>query len=85
MPAPTSDLPAPGRALRDLRRASGLSQEQLGERVGLSQSTISAIERGELDPSRGALVRVLDVLGVPADQRGTFLAPEASMPSSEAA
>lgn len=34
-----------GPAFRSLRRAKGWSQAELGERVGLSQERISAIER----------------------------------------
>ena len=37
------------RRLRDARRASGLSQAQLAERVGLTQGRIAQLERG--DPS----------------------------------
>jgi transcriptional regulator with XRE-family HTH domain len=36
-----------GNRIRALRRQRGLSQEQLGELVGFSQSKISKIERGE--------------------------------------
>ena len=35
--------------LRDARKASGLSQAQLAERVGLTQGRIAQLERG--DPS----------------------------------
>jgi transcriptional regulator with XRE-family HTH domain len=40
------DLLALGRALRQLRQRRGLSQEQLGERVGIHAGYISRIERG---------------------------------------
>jgi transcriptional regulator with XRE-family HTH domain len=40
------DLLALGRALRQLRRQQGLSQEQLAERVGIHAGYISRIERG---------------------------------------
>ena len=35
------------RRLRDARRASGLTQEQLAERLGQTQSFVSKCERGE--------------------------------------
>ena len=38
-----------GERVRKYRRQKGLSQEQLGERVGFSQSKISKIERGDWD------------------------------------
>jgi len=34
-----------GRALQSARRAAGLTQAQLGARVGLSQARLSALER----------------------------------------
>lgn len=40
-----------GTALRGLRREAGLSQEQLAERLGTSQSKISRLERGEQSAS----------------------------------
>ncbi len=36
-----------GTQLRKLREHSGLTQEQLGERAGLSANAISSLERGE--------------------------------------
>ncbi len=38
-----------GDRIRALRRQRGLSQEQLGELVGFSQSKISKIENGDWD------------------------------------
>ena len=38
-----------GERVRKYRRQKGLSQEQLGEIVGFSQSKISKIERGDWD------------------------------------
>lgn len=37
----------PGNRIRDVRRAAGLSQGELGRRVGLSQGQISNIENGD--------------------------------------
>ncbi|MQY13084.1 hypothetical protein SRB5_32240 [Streptomyces sp. RB5] len=37
--------------VRDLRRARGLSQEQLGRELGVSRQTINAIEQGRYAPS----------------------------------
>ena len=37
--------------IRLLRREKGLSQQALGERVGVSRQTISQIERGDCSPS----------------------------------
>lgn len=40
-----------GRRIRDLRRASGLTQEVLADRIGKAVQSISAIERGAYGPS----------------------------------
>ncbi len=37
--------------IRDLREKRGLTQEQLGEKVGVSRQAINAIETGKFDPS----------------------------------
>lgn len=51
-------------ALRDLRRASGLSGARLAERCQISQSKISRIETGRLLPSIFDVERVLTALSV---------------------
>lgn len=45
--------------LRALRKAQGLSQQQLGERLGLSQSRIARIER---EPGSVSVAQFLGVL-----------------------
>jgi putative transcriptional regulator len=37
--------------LRELREAKGWSQQELGERLGVSRQTIISIEKGKYDPS----------------------------------
>lgn len=37
--------------VRELREQAGLTQRQLGERVGVSRQAINAIETGKFDPS----------------------------------
>jgi len=44
--------------VRRLREEKGLSQEQLAERVGVSQSMITYIERGLKQPSVAVLKRI---------------------------
>lgn len=55
------------RALRELRRASGLSGERLAARCALSQSKISRIETGRILPSVIDVQRMLDALEVSAE------------------
>ena len=57
-----------------LRRAAGLSQQQLAERSGLSRMTVQRTEGGDLDPRFSTLAEMARVLGleliaVPADLR----------------
>ena len=53
-----------GGRLRALRAARGLSQRELARRVGVPNSTISLIESNTINPSVGALKRILDGLPI---------------------
>jgi transcriptional regulator with XRE-family HTH domain len=55
-----------GRALREFREQKGLSQEQLAEAAGLDRSFISLVERGIQSPNIVVLLRIAEVLKVPA-------------------
>ncbi len=37
--------------VKELRETSGLTQKELGEKVGVSRQAINAIETGKFDPS----------------------------------
>jgi transcriptional regulator with XRE-family HTH domain len=52
-----------GQRLRFIRERAGLSQRSLATKTGVPNSTISLIESGKMNPSVGALRRVLD--GIP--------------------
>jgi putative transcriptional regulator len=51
-------------SLRERRKAAGLSQEQLAERLGVSRQTIISIERERFDPSLELAFRLAAVFGV---------------------
>ena len=53
-----------GSLLRQVREARGLSQRQLAKRAGISNATISLIESNAVNPSVGALKRVLDAVPI---------------------
>lgn len=53
----------PNRIL-ELRRAAGLSQEELAFRVGVSKMQISGMERGKRELSLTMMRRLADALGV---------------------
>ncbi|WP_434287221.1 cupin domain-containing protein [Celeribacter sp. SCSIO 80788] len=59
----TSDDLALGHRLRVVRERAGLSQRSLATKVGVPNSTISLIESGKMNPSVGALHKIL--AGVP--------------------
>lgn len=52
-----------GGRLRELREAQGLTTTQLGERCGLSHSTISKVENGKWSVSLDILSKVCQALG----------------------
>jgi transcriptional regulator with XRE-family HTH domain len=51
-----------GTALRELRTAHGLSQEQLAHKAGLDRTYVSGIERGERNPSFANLLRLAEAV-----------------------
>ena len=48
--------------LRSVRKAQGMTQESLAERVGTKKSNISRLESGRYNPSLDFLVKVADGL-----------------------
>jgi transcriptional regulator with XRE-family HTH domain len=59
-----SDAPAYGKFLADLRTASGLSQQQVAETVGVRQSTVATWERSPRPPKGDLLPGLAKALGV---------------------
>lgn len=57
-----SQLQAVGIIIRNYRLDGGLSQEKLGERMGVSTNYISLLESGKRYPSIGTLIRVARAL-----------------------
>lgn len=55
-----------GAVLRARRRATGLTQEALAERAGLSQKHVARMERAERVPTVHAVILVARALGVSA-------------------
>jgi tetratricopeptide (TPR) repeat protein len=67
----TVGMPTFGDLLRRYRAASGLTQEELAERAGLSAKGISDLERGARQYPRRETVRLLsEVLGLAERERG---------------
>jgi putative transcriptional regulator len=53
--------------LRDRRTERGLTQEALGEAVGLTRQSIIAIEKGRFTPTVYTALTLASALGVPVD------------------
>lgn len=54
------------RSIRELRKAAGLTQQDLAARLGISNMSVSNWERAIHEPSARQLVALADALGVPA-------------------
>lgn len=53
-----------GEVLRDRRKALGLTQKELAERVGRNRTYINRIEKGETDLQLSSFFRIADALGI---------------------
>ncbi|HXS30018.1 MAG TPA: helix-turn-helix transcriptional regulator [Steroidobacteraceae bacterium] len=55
--------------MRQLRFAHGeMTQQELGERVGVTRQTVNAIEAGKYSPSLEVAFRMAEVFGVRVDE-----------------
>lgn len=66
-------VPAPSRAIRDVRLAQGLSLRALSARAGLPYSTLSKLENGKMALTYDKLIRLAQALNV--DIRDMLAAP----------
>lgn len=57
-----------GEKLRTLRQQRGLSQNQLGDRLGVTRNYISRMERGEKIPNVAMLLKIARLFDVSLDQ-----------------
>ena len=64
----TATLIKTGQAIRKLREEAGLTQTQLADIVGTTQSMIGKYERGELDFSLTRLVEIARALEITPDK-----------------
>ncbi len=61
-----------GNTIRDLRKKSGLSQEELGGRAKLHYTYIGAVERGEKNVSVTTLNKIAQALDISLNEIFTF-------------
>lgn len=69
-----------GEKIAALRREKGLSQEALGEKLGLSRQAVSKWEADQAMPTMDNLVELSRLFGVPVD---TLLRPDEPLPNKE--
>ena len=68
-------------SLTELRHSRGWSQEQLGERLGVTRQTVSKWELGSTTPELEKLAMMSDIFGVSTDELIKGEPQEASRPS----
>ena len=54
--------------VRELRTAKGMSQQALGDALGVSRQTINAIEQGKYDPSLPLAIRLARHFGLTVEE-----------------
>ena len=70
-----------GEKIAALRKEQGMSQEALGEKLGLSRQAVSKWEADQAVPTMDNLMELSKLFGVPVD---TLLRPDAElMPKAE--
>lgn len=72
--------------LRQMRKAAGLTQTQLAEAVGLTQSAVRYYESSEREPSYPVVFMIANALGTSADYLCGYtdnLSPDAAIIRSE--
>ena len=62
------DLVSIGKFIAELRKQKGLTQEQLGEQIGVSNKTVSRWETGVYMPPADALMKMSELFGVTVNE-----------------
>ena len=57
-----------GEKIAALRKEQGMSQEALGEKLGLSRQAVSKWENGTSDPSTSNLCALAKLYGIPVEE-----------------
>ena len=56
-----------GERLKRLRKQQGMSSVAFAQRIGISRTTLAAVEAGDLTPAIGTYLRVMSALGVSSE------------------
>jgi len=54
--------------VKELRKKRGWTQDELGERLGISRQSVHSIETGKYDPSLPLAFRIADIFGASLDK-----------------
>lgn len=76
-----------GKRIAELRKSRGMTQEQLGERLGASRQAVSKWEAGKAVPELDLIIKMGEVFGVTLDNLilGRTAPPEAGAATGETA
>jgi transcriptional regulator with XRE-family HTH domain len=72
-----------GERLKRARQSRGLSSVDVARQVGISRTTLMAVESGEPSPTMGTYLRVMSVLGMAADLALLATGESAAQPARE--
>jgi len=68
--------------IRQLRFEKGeITQQELGQRIGVTRQTVNAIELGKYSPSLEVAFRIAEVFDVPLEQVFTYNPSSAKKPA----
>lgn len=51
--------------IKDARKKSGMTQNELAEKLGINRATLSKYENGQIDPTVSQLMKISEILGIP--------------------
>ncbi len=71
-----------GKRIRGLRRLKRFTQQSMSEKIGISVSMVSNIERGKKYPSYDLIAKIAETLQVPQEE--LFVLPESESNEEEA-
>jgi len=66
--AKTARKPRISNQIRDLRGETGMTQQDLADKIGVTRQTVNAIEGDKYSPSLETAFRIAAVFGVPLEQ-----------------
>jgi putative transcriptional regulator len=64
----TAKNPRISNNVRDLRAETGMTQQDLADRIGVTRQTVNAIEGDKYSPSLETAFKIAAVFGVPLEQ-----------------